>query len=294
VPSNNKFSAKELNKFFVDSIPNIDSTGSLLEIDHSSHPKLKFKFHAVDEIAILTAIRSIKSNAVGDDGIPLKFIKIMIPVILPFICHIINSCLVNSEFPSQWKISKVIPIAKVAHPKTINDMRPISILSVLSKVLEVIMKNQINEYLDNHKLFISFQSGFCSKHSTTTAMLNIIDDISSYLDENQAVFLVLLDFSKAFDMLSHDILLQKLEGLFNFSKQAIKMIHNYLTNRSQYVSYCNEISAPVDTHCGVPQGSVLGHYYFQYLLMILLRSSLIANITYMQMTFKFILIVMWN
>ena len=196
-PPATQFSVNEINNFFVNSVPFNGDVGSLFVFSGQTPSHSQFGFQTVDEFTILAAISSIKSNAVGDDGVPLKFLKIMMPVILPFICHLFNSCIVDSVFPSQWKISKIIPITKVMRSKTVSDMRPISILPVLSKVFEIIMKIQITEFLSSHNLLIPLQSGFRSKHSTTTAMLKITDDISSSLDVNQVVFLVLLDFSKA-------------------------------------------------------------------------------------------------
>lgn len=262
-PPNPQFSVNELNQFFVNSIP-LQPMGPLplADIDSFLPPKYIFNFDTVDEGTIQLAISSIKSNAIGHDGIPIRFIKLLMPLIIPFICHLINTCIADSVFPSQWKISKVIPIPKTLHPKVMSDMRPISILPVISKVIEIIMKNQITECLSRFNMFTPLQSGFRAKHSTTTAMLKITEDISSFLDENQVVFLVLLDFSKAFDTLRHEILLCKLRGLFNFSEEAIKLIHNYLMGRIQYVNYNDELSIPIKNTCGVPQGSVLGPLLF--------------------------------
>ena len=99
-------------------------------------------------------------------------------------------------------------------------------------------------------------------HLTTTAVLNIVDDISSKIDKQNITYLVLLDFSKAFDSLCHELLCKKLLNLYNFNINSVKLIQSYLENRKQIV-YCGDnFSRPLDVPCGVPQGSILGPLLF--------------------------------
>jgi hypothetical protein len=103
-----------------------------------------------------------------------------------------------------------------------------------------------------------FQSGFRSGHSTVTALLNITDDIHGYLDQGLFVVLVLLDFSKAFDSVDHDLLCHKLERFFDFSSSAVGFIRSYLTKRSQCVSAGRVLSGFLPVLRCVPKGSALG------------------------------------
>jgi hypothetical protein len=93
------------------------------------------------------AIHQIKSNAIGLDGVPLKFFKIILPQILTVVIHIFNTILTTSVYPAAWKTSKIMPIAKKSELSNMSDYRPISVLPALSKAIEVIMKRQISAFL---------------------------------------------------------------------------------------------------------------------------------------------------
>lgn len=221
-----------------------------------------FHFNLVSEDEVKRAIFSIKSSAIGLDKINLKFIKIILPYFLESITHFFNFCISNSVFPSVWKIAKVIPISKIKTPSELKDFRPISILPCLSKAFEIIVKNQIIMHLDSNNLNENYQSGFRTNHSTTTALLNICDDIRRNIDKKEGTLLVLLDFSSAFISVDHIILLTKLFQKYKFSFLALKLIKSYLSDRSQAVFVNNEISNFQNLFLGVPQGSVLGPLFF--------------------------------
>jgi hypothetical protein len=186
----------------------------------------------------------------------------LVPIILPHITYLLNSGLTKSIFPDAWKIAVVTPIAKVNTPATVNDFRPISILPILSKVFERIIHNQINSYVAKHNLLNDCQSGFRANHSTTTALLKVVDDITSNIEEDRVGILILLDFSKAFDKVDHAILLSKLCCEYNFSRSACQLIHSYLHLRRQSVKYLDTFSDTIFITSGVPQGSILGPILF--------------------------------
>jgi hypothetical protein len=139
----------------------------------------------------------------------------------------------------------VEPIAKIPDPLEPAHLRPISILlsfffisipPALSKALEIQMRDQMVCSLKSVGVLDVFQSGFRSGHSTVTSLLNITDGIHGYLNRGLFVVLMLLDFSKAFDSVDHDLLCHKLERFFDFSSSAVGFIRSYLTGRSQCVS----------------------------------------------------------
>ena len=144
----------------------------------------------------------------------------------------------------------------------LSDFRPISLLPVLSKVLEKILQTQILDYLQSHKLLSNFQSAYRSYHSTSTALLNISDDIRRAINEKLVCILVLLDFSKAFDKIDHQLLIKKLSDKFVFSSSALRLIFSYLNDRCQTVFIESSVSNTCKTGSGVPQGSVLGPFLF--------------------------------
>lgn len=216
-----------------------------------------FSFRCVNQLEVRKSLLSIKSNAEGLDGINPRFLKLIVPKLLPFLTHLFNTILTKSIFPDVWKKAKIIPI-----PKNNGEFRPIAILPCLSKAMENIMKNQINVYINERNLLTEKQSGFRQRRSCTTVLIDVVEELRSKLDNDMVSFLVLLDHSKAFDTVDHLTLLTKLQKLFNFSITAKKLVSNYLLNRKQVVFFNGLTSNAVDVNRGVPQGSILGPLLF--------------------------------
>lgn len=179
------------------------------------------------------------------------------PQILPYLTHIINHCLEFGVFPDNWKRAIIYPIPKIKNPFEFKDLRPISVLPTLSKLLERVVEQQIREHISQFDILPDIQSGFRKMHSCETALLGITDDIFRGTDQGLVTVLVLLDFSKAFDTLNHDMLLAILK-YFRFGQTTITFFQNYFENRYQSVKICQNLSSPLEISSGVPQGSILG------------------------------------
>ena len=143
----------------------------------------------------------------------------------------------------------------------VNNYRPISILPVISKILERHIAFHLRQFLEANLLLHESQSGFRADHSCETALLHIVDKWISSINNHESVASIFLDLSKAFDLVNHSILLQKLK-LYNFGSSALKWFSSYLSQRSQKVSINGHLSEPQDVSAGVPQGSVLGPLLF--------------------------------
>lgn len=230
-------------------------------IEHVFATNKTFTFKMAEAHLIRQIVYNIKSNAKGVDGISLEMIKLSLPITLPYITHIINSCLEQGFFPQSWKEALVIPIPKVNNPENVTDLRPISLLPVLSKVLEKVVSQQVTEYVETCYILPKYQSGFRKYHSTTTALINLVDNIIRAVDKRDAVTLVNVDYSKAFDKISHKLLCAKLK-YYAFDDISISFFRNYLHNRTQFVSIDDERSVSQKITSGVPQGSVLGPLLF--------------------------------
>lgn len=222
---------------------------------------VSFKFKLVTYDEVFKELFSIKSNASGSDGISLTMLKMCTPTIVPYVTHIVNCCLESGYFPSAWKEALVRPVPKTASPNNLSDLRPISLLPVLSKVLEKIVYKQISTYLQQNEIIPNHQSGFRAAHSTSTALLDSTDNIIRAIDKKLATIFVALDFSKAFDTIDHRLMCAKL-SYYGFDSKSQNFFHFYLSGRTQKVFLNNKTSNKVSICSGVPQGSILGPLLF--------------------------------
>ena len=135
---------------------------------------LNFSFSPTDIKEINNILSALKSNASGEDQMSLEMIKLCFPVIAPYLVHIFNLCLEKGYFPAKWKNALIRPLPKINDPKLLSDLRPISLLPVLSKMLKKVVQQQITTFLSANMLLPTHQSGFRAGHSTTTALLNYL------------------------------------------------------------------------------------------------------------------------
>ena len=171
---------------------------------------------------------------------------------------IINQMLNVGILPDSLKISKVIPIYKKNDNAIFSNYRPISLLPFISKIFEKIILEQITTYLDSNNLIHKHQYGFRKNHSTEYAALHIVNYLNYELDRNRTPTNVYLDLSKAFDTLSHNILIRKLKH-YEVCDSALNLMKSYLKDCKQFDECISEMKA---IHKGVPQGSILGPLLF--------------------------------
>ena len=202
----------------------------------------------------------VKKSA-GVDGISAHMLKLSAPYITHIITEICNLSITKNQFPNDWKTAVVTPLFKKGSTDDPGNYRPISILPILSKLLERHVFNCLYEFLVCHDLLISRQSGFRSKHSCETALHLLVDEWLSSIYNKKIVGVLFIDFCKAFDMVDHDILLKKLK-LYNFSQDSMSWFTSYLSNRQQCVKINHKVSQPLEIKYGVPQGSILGPLLF--------------------------------
>lgn len=255
----------DINDFFLNSVPDVFShINETVNYYNNKTPKPDIEvleFKTVDVKTVSSIINNMKSNSTGWDGLNSNIIKYCSPVILPYLTHIINCCLTSNTFPECWKKGLILPIPKINNPNEYKDLRPITILPVCSKILEKIVNMQLRCHLNTFNIIPDSQSGFRPGHSCSTTLLNVTDDLYTAADQNKVSILTLLDFSKAFDTLNHDILLAILKFI-GLSQSAVDLLSSYLTNRVQSVRLSNGFSNPRPVSKGVPQGSILGPLLF--------------------------------
>jgi exonuclease III len=224
-----------------------------------------FSFSEVTDHQVLKMVRTLKSNACGVDGISAYFLKLGIEHSVYAFTEIINASLKFKIFPERWKKALVKPLPKVPFPTIASDYRPISLLPAFSKILEKLVAKQMVDYLKETGFLDNLQSAYKPCHSTITALLNVTDDIYEALENSEITFLILLDYSKAFDCANHKLILAKLQAA-GFQDDALSFIKSYLSGRSQKVVAGSQESSWESVLNGVPQGSVLGPLLFTILV----------------------------
>lgn len=263
VSSELPFDVDTLNSHFVGSTSHNNSTPiSMVPVNIETNDNDRFFFRHVESRDVLEAIHSARSNALGPDGIPLRFLIDCSTYIIAILQNIFDTSLQSGIFPASWKPAIVRPIPKVSTPKRLQDFRPISITCASPKLLESVVHTQVSEFIAQRNLLDPCQSGFRKFHSTHSAVTKIVDDIRIAIDSRKVTLLVAIDFSRAFDVVNIQLLCDKLYNM-GFSSSACNWFCSYLSGRSQVVtSFSNERSQPKNRYSGVPQGSILGPLLF--------------------------------
>ena len=212
------------------------------------------KFQLIDENATIKAIDYIENkSSSGHDGISNIILKYMKLEISKPLTLIINQLITTGIFPDSLKIAKIIPIYKKGEPTDLSNYIPISLLPTISKIFERIIHIQLQEYINRNNLLAEQQYGFRPNHSTEYAAVKLVDYISNKMDDHKIPGTIFIDLSKAFDTLSYDILLYKLE-FYGISGVEYKLLSSYLSNGKQYVMFNNKKFEFTEIRRGVPQG----------------------------------------
>ena len=201
--------------------------------------------HEIDSI-----IGNLNPNKSSD--MSPRVLKIFRNLISPNFSTLFNNCAYAGVFPDVLKIARVIPLYKSGDRNSINNYRPISLLPVFSKIFEKLIHARVTSFLDKHDVIYHKQFGFRKRHSTIHALNTAVTQVLHSLNNNHTVFGVFLDFSKAFDTIKHEILLDKLEH-YGIRGNAYDLFKNYLTNRKQLVFNGDVESNLLNIQDGVPK-----------------------------------------
>lgn len=174
--------------------------------------------------------------------------------------YMVNTSLHSGIFPENWKESMVTPIEKVVNTNKCEEYRPINTLKTCEKILEKVVKEQLEEYLETHNILSKYQSGFRKKFSCETAVNYVINRWKK-IDKNNKIVAIFLDFKRAFETIDRNIMLQKLY-MYGIQDTELKWFESYLTDRKQITRVNNVISNKIKNDFGVPQGSILGALLF--------------------------------
>ncbi|KAF2364839.1 Immunoglobulin V-set domain [Trinorchestia longiramus] len=258
--TNKKSKAKILNTYFTSEFTHEDLT-EIPQPHVLNHQEILsdgvFTVEEVEEqLSILNPYKST-----GPDGLGRQILKETAEVISEPLTNIFNRSLETGIVPDDWKRANVTPIFKKGNKQIPNNYRPISLTSVISKIIERLLKVRITKHLNDQNLINDTQHGFREKRSCLTNLLDFFGEVNRLYDSKKAVDLVYLDFQKAFDKVPHERLMAKVEA-HGIRGNYSRWIRNWLTGRTQRVVIHDETSDPALVTSGVPQRSVLGPLLF--------------------------------
>ena len=221
----------------------------------------------ITEVEITNIVKQFKpSRSVGHDDMNVLLLKCIITSLSKPLAVLFNHSFQLGTVPKLFKIGKIVPVHKNKDKSNIANYRPITLLVQVSKILERCFYNRLIKFIDVTQILHKRQYGFRSKHSTSHAVVDVINYIQSALSDHHIPVGLFIDFSKAFDTVNHKILLKKL-SIYGIRGLAHEWLISYLSDRFQYTVIKNDKgenfqSSYAPSDIGVPQGSVLGSILF--------------------------------
>ena len=255
---------EKFNDFFTSIANNLDRNLPVNETCPTSYvipQRSSFLLSPVIENEVFKIVSDLKITKTQLNHLPVKIFKIIFPHIAPKFCKLINLTFSYGEFPKSFKISRISQIYKSGLRSDPSNYRPIASIPYFSKILEKCLCNQLVSYFDSFSLFTNVQYGFRKNNSTCDALLKLTESIYKSFNSKNHQLNVFIDLRKAFDTVSHSVLLSKLEK-YGVRGTALNLINSFLCDRKQYVQMGKNSSSLKDINIGVPQGSNLGPILF--------------------------------
>ena len=224
------------------------------------------QFDSVSEDVLQFMISKCPSKSCTLDPMPTWLVKKHLPVLLPVLLRIVNMSLSTGVFPERLRSSIITPVLKKSSldKDDLGSYRPVSNIPFLGKLIEKAVSKQVSNFVNRNDLLDPMQSAYRVAHSTETALIRLQNDVLCAIDNRQAVFLLMLDLSSAFDTVDHTILSHRLADDFGLRDNVLSWFNSYLSNRSCRVHVNGSFSSDKRLEFGIPQGSIVGPQLFTY------------------------------
>ena len=262
----NNIIVENFNNYFIKSIETItmkisgqDIVEIVGRIDQCNSSMEKFKPMSLVELK--NTVNKLKKKSSSVDGITTNILQKAFEVIGERFLQLVNCSLEYGTFPKHWKKTTIIPIEKIANTNKAEEFRPINMVPVYEKLLEVVVNNQFIEYFEKNNLLSEYQAGFRKNNSCESALQSVLMNWKSALSKKNIIGVVFLDFRRAFETIDRGMLIEKLKK-YGVQDVVLKWFETYLSNRTQETKYFNNTSTEKENLFGVPQGTVLGPNLF--------------------------------
>ena len=254
--------AETLNAFFA-SVFSRENTEDMINLEEACHSEgILLSDIVVTPAAVKDKLSHLDGNkAEGPDGIPPKVLKELSDELAYPIAILFNKSLEKGTLPKIWKNADVVAIFKKGTRSDASNYRPVSLTSVLCKVLESFIRDAIVKHMTDYNLYASCQHGFRNRRSCVTQLLEVMEIITDNCDQGELTDMIYLDFRKAFDSVPHQRLLVKLRA-YGITGVVYNWVADFLSNRQQRVRVNKSKSGLVEVLSGIPQGSILGPVLF--------------------------------
>ena len=219
-----------------------------------------FTFEEISEYEVLKLVKDIpigKSSAYSN--LSSRLCKDAFSILTKELAYLYNICISTGTFPTDWGLAEVIPIPKTGNLRQVKNWRPISQIKLPGKILERLIHRQLSPYFE--KILHKNQHGFRNNMSTSTAIFDVLLKLFENWKEKKYSSCIFIDYSKAFNTIDHNILIQKLK-IYGLDEMSQNFLKSYLDSRQQRININNISSTYSKLRCGIPQGSILGPLLF--------------------------------